>query len=305
MPLISVIIATHSRPHLLPRAVESAFKAGADVEVIVVDDASTDKTATVCKNLPNIRYIRLDCNQGVAGARNVGILASTGKYITFHDDDDIRFPGSLDRQVALLEAHSEAGLCYAPIVMGDQDANPTDKLEPARLVTGDIFWELLAWNPIICLSAVFRKDCLFRVGLVNKDVPGFDDWDLWVRISEFFSVVALDDPIGIWRSATPFSGQGSSASASHLKKTTQHQSRLFHLPRAIAAPAKMRDEARRQRLNKTSDWLICDAADWLAKGARGYARENLFAALGLNPLRASRPWTFKLLLSSLWPTKAR
>jgi glycosyltransferase involved in cell wall biosynthesis len=84
----SIIITTYSRPKLLPRAVESALASGADVEVIVVDDASTDATADVCKKLNGIKYIRLDENQGTARARNIGIEASSGDYISFHDDDD-------------------------------------------------------------------------------------------------------------------------------------------------------------------------------------------------------------------------
>ncbi len=101
IPKVSVIIATHSRPHLLPRAVQSAFEAGTDVEVIVIDDASTDETAEVCKNLKGIKYIRVERNQRVAGARNLGILASTADFISFHDDDDVRVPGSLDKQLAI------------------------------------------------------------------------------------------------------------------------------------------------------------------------------------------------------------
>src|SRR3989442_5787092 len=110
MNKVSLIIPTFNRPHLLPRAVESAQRAGRDVEVIVVDDASTDCTAEVCAALPNIRYVRLDRNQGVAGARNVGLLPSTGDFIAFLDDDDLRLAGSLDHQVSLLAAHPEAGV---------------------------------------------------------------------------------------------------------------------------------------------------------------------------------------------------
>src|SRR5216684_5678821 len=96
MPGISVIIPTHSRPKLLPRAIESARAAGTDVEIIVVDDASADDTAAACRELADIKYVRLDRNQGVAGARNVGLLASTGDFIAFLDDDDLRLPGSLE-----------------------------------------------------------------------------------------------------------------------------------------------------------------------------------------------------------------
>src|SRR3712207_6699120 len=109
MPSVSVIIPTHGRPRLLPRAVESARRAGRDVEVIVVDDASTDETAEVCRGLEGVRYVRLERNQGVAGARNVGLLVSTADYVAFLDDDDLRLPGSLDRQRAVLEARPAAG----------------------------------------------------------------------------------------------------------------------------------------------------------------------------------------------------
>src|SRR5437588_12046341 len=95
MPSVSVIIPTHRRPHLLGRAVESARAAGESVEVVVVDDASTDETAEVCASIPNIRYVRIESNRRVAGARNVGLLACAGEYLSFLDDDDLRLPGSL------------------------------------------------------------------------------------------------------------------------------------------------------------------------------------------------------------------
>src|SRR3977135_2846307 len=107
MPRASIIIPTYNRPQLLRRAVESARTAGSDVEIIVVDDASVDDTALVCRDLTGINYIRLDRNQGVAGARNVGILASSSQYIAFLDDDDLRLPGSLDLQIEMLAADPE------------------------------------------------------------------------------------------------------------------------------------------------------------------------------------------------------
>ncbi|MGZ8847657.1 MAG: glycosyltransferase family 2 protein, partial [Pyrinomonadaceae bacterium] len=105
MARVSVIIPTHSRPGFLPRAVASARAAGTDVEIIVVDDASSDETAEIYRGIADIKYVRLERNQGVAGARNVGILRSTSKYVAFLDDDDLRLPGSLDVQVEALEAN--------------------------------------------------------------------------------------------------------------------------------------------------------------------------------------------------------
>src|SRR2546422_9360127 len=109
MSLTSIIITTHDRPQLLGRAVQSARAAGTSIEVIVVDDASTDETARVCRTL-SAHYVRVERNQQVAGARNIGLLASCGEYVTFLDDDDQRLPNSLDDQVRLLEADRQAGL---------------------------------------------------------------------------------------------------------------------------------------------------------------------------------------------------
>ncbi len=299
MPKVSVIITTYSRPHLLPRAVASARKSAADVEVIVVDDASTDKTSEVCKNITGIKYIRLDENQHTAGARNVGLLVSTGEYITFHDDDDLRFPYSLDKQIELLEKHSAAGFCHAPIFYGDDDCNPLEQSEPAHLLTGDIFENLLTRNYIHCLSAVFRKSCLLKVGMLNPTIPSIDDWDLWVRISEFYPAVVLNEPVGIWRLATPFSSQGSSEPADVLLKYKAHLPKILKLKRLRNLPKEKKKKIQRNFLNNASDMLIFLADEWLPKGAKKYSQKCLITALRINPTRAFRPLTISLLLKSL------
>src|SRR2546423_8716193 len=128
MPRVSVIIPTHDRPQLLAGAVDSARAAAVDVEIIVVDDASSDGTARACAQLQNIKYVRAERNQGVAGARNIGIFESTGKYIAFLDDDDLRLPGSLDMQADVLDENVDAGFVCGAMIMADQDHQPTGEI---------------------------------------------------------------------------------------------------------------------------------------------------------------------------------
>ncbi|HKR58421.1 MAG TPA: glycosyltransferase family A protein, partial [Pyrinomonadaceae bacterium] len=196
---ITVIIPTHSRPHLLQRAVESALAAGTNVEVIVVDDASHDGTASVCQSLSGIKYVRLERNRGVAGARNVGILESSGKYIAFLDDDDLRLPSSLDVQARILDENPEAGFVCGAMVMADQEYQPTGEVFLPRHSGGDVFWHLLELDfPVMPLSTLIRKACFLRVGLLNQRLGGIDDWDILTRIAEVYPVVVIDEPMGIY-----------------------------------------------------------------------------------------------------------
>jgi glycosyltransferase involved in cell wall biosynthesis len=300
MPKVSIIIPTHSRPDLLRLAVESAQRAGTDVEVIVVDDASVDSTAEVCRSLEGIRYLRLHRNLGVAAARNVGILASTAPFIAFLDDDDLRLPGSLDLQVDALAANPEAGFACGAMLLADQKHNPTGEIISPKQASGDVFWELLELDfPVMPISVVIRKDCFFRVGLLNTRLQGIDDWDIFVRIAELYPVLVLNQPVSIYRKPTPFSAQGSSSQSRQLARAAHQQLRLLELPRALAASASRRKEARRQALNRISDVLLRQAARQLPVGALRFAYANIFTAIRLNPLGAARPAAFKKALKAL------
>ncbi|MGH9900816.1 MAG: glycosyltransferase family 2 protein [Pyrinomonadaceae bacterium] len=302
MPKVSVVIATHNRPHLLPGAVESARRAGTDVEVVVVDDASTDETAGICRELPGIRYVRVARNRGVACARNLGIVASGGEYIGFLDDDDLRLPGSLDAQVKTLDSAPEVGLVYGQALVGDEHRAPTGDSYPAHCPRGDVFWELLAQNFIPCGTALFRRSCLSRVGLLDETIPGIEDWDLWIRIAELCAVEAVARPLLIWRRPTPDSGQYTSGAARLLSLgARQFRERWFKLPRVAAATRGERAEARGRFLDRVADQLMWETAGDLRGGRLRRARANALTALRLNFAgtlrRAARPETLRFLLA--------
>jgi glycosyltransferase involved in cell wall biosynthesis len=300
MPKVSLIIPTHDRPHLLPRAVESARAAGTDVEIIVIDDASTDETAEVCRNLNNIKYVRVERNQGVAGARNIGIFRSTTRYVAFLDDDDLRLPGSLDVQVEALEANPEAGFVCGAMIMANQDYQPTGEVVRPRHPGGDAFWELLELEfPVMPLCTLIRKECFLRVGLLNRHLNGIDDWDIFTRIAELYPVLVIETPVGIYRQPTPFSGQGSSARAAQLSRAARHQLKLLRLPRATSAPFSQRRAARKRMINRIAQNLLWKAAHYLPDGKFAPAYANISVALKLDPLSAVRPSAYKKLVKNL------
>jgi hypothetical protein len=297
----SVIIPTHNRPELLPRAVRSASSAGRDVEVIVVDDASTDRTAEVCSSLSGIKYVRLERNQRVAGARNVGLMHSEGEFVTFLDDDDLRLPGSIDSQARTLMDNPEAGFVCGAMIIADQNYQPNGEVTHPGHSSGDVFWPILALDfPAMGLSTLIRKECFTRVGPFRKHLAGIDDWDLLVRISELYPGMVISEPVGIYRQPTPDSDQGSSASAGQLKRVAQHQRHLFRrLPRASAASASQRRDARRRMTIRIADTLLWQATRHIPRKEFSAAVSAIFVALQLRPLRALRPAAYKKLATTV------
>ncbi|MFL6255622.1 MAG: glycosyltransferase family 2 protein [Pyrinomonadaceae bacterium] len=299
---MSVIIPTFSRPRLLVRAVESARAASrAEVEIIVVDDASMDETAEVCRTLDGVRYVRLERNQGVAGARNVGLLASTREYVAFLDDDDRRLPGSLDLQVAALEENRAAGFCCGPLLFADAEGRPTGEVGTPRAVEGaEVFWSLLQLDFFIQpAGVVVRRSAILAAGLLKPRIDGIDDWDLWVRLAELFPVVAVAEPVGIYRRPTPNSGQGSADFARDSRRLLRHQKELMKLPLAAAASPSERRLVRRQTARRFADVLFQRAAVWGARGHYGFAFKHLLTGLRLAPSRALRPFVYREFYNSL------
>lgn len=306
MPRVSVIIPTRSRPAQLTRAVKSAQAAGRDVEVVVVDDASTDETQAVCRSLAGIRYVRLERNQGTAGARNVGLLASSAPFIAFLDDDDVRLPGTIDLQVEALERTPEAALVYGQVELVGQDGERLGRVEPQRLPTGTCFWELVINSFVYASATIVRRECFLRVGLINPALTGYDEWDLWVRIADISPILALPGVVSLYRLPSPRSDQATTAlSASIALGIARHQLELLELPTARSASPARRKQVRRATLAELSDRLIFMAADDLRDGERVKARDKLIAAIRLNPTRAVRPWTARLLVATGFPTREK
>jgi hypothetical protein len=306
MSKVSLIIPTFNRPHLLPRAVESARRAGSDVELIVVDDASSDSTARVCAGLSDIKYVRLDRNQGVAGARNVGLLESSGDFIAFLDDDDLRLPGSLDYQVSLLAAQPEAGLVAGGVMLADQHCVPTGEVAIPRGKSGDLFWKVLELDlHLIPGSIVVRKECFLEVGIFDRRLAGIDDWDMWTRIAEVRPILVDPPPVCVYRVASPGSGQGSSALGRHMQAAVKHQAHLFSLPRAQDAPTTQRRAVRRRTRRRVADTLSWRAAQELPHGAFRFAASNFLIALRLSPFWAARPTHLRVLCRSALRQLAR
>ncbi|HLJ60676.1 MAG TPA: glycosyltransferase family 2 protein [bacterium] len=204
-PLISAIIPTHNRCEALRDAIDSALgqqERGVlfDLEVIVVDDASTDATRDVVAAYPNVRYIRHSTNLGAAKARNTGIFASHGQFVAFLDDDDVWFPHCMRTLLPALIATPEADIAYGPFAH-ELDGKPTpapDRGDPS----GDIFEDLLRLTVSCCYGRMLaRRNAVVAVG--GHELPVLEDLDLWLRMASThrFTFVPAD-PIVVYRASS-------------------------------------------------------------------------------------------------------
>ena len=300
---VSIIIPTRNRCDLLPRAVESARKAGSDVEIVVVDDASEDQTAEVCRRWVDsglIRYVRARRRLGPGGARNVGLISSRSPYISFLDDDDVRLPGTLDIQIDRLENEPDAGMVYGRVLYGDDDGQATQEFYPQDCPQGYLFWKLLEWNFIPCPSVVFRRACLSRVGMLEEEAPGIEDWDLWVRIAELYPVIATCTPVAIWRRGNPDSNQFTSRSERlHREARRLHRDKWLRLPRAIEGGPEQRREAARAFAARAAQQFVWEAgASLKSKHVSAFARVAL-AGVRMYPVGVSKKFLSSTTLRSL------
>jgi glycosyltransferase involved in cell wall biosynthesis len=293
-PLVSVVIPTHNRAALLERAIQSARDAGANAQVTVVDDASTDDTPKLCSKIDGINYLRFPKNLGLSAARNAGIINSASEYIAFLDDDDLRLPETLGVQLRTLDANPGAAFCYGRFLIGAARRQlPTGEVFPERLASGDVFWELLETNFIPMPTVVARKAALIEHGLFNTELTAVEDWDMWLRLSERCPVVAVEDPVAIYRRADHESGQMSRDVAGILRIQLGVQEGALKLARARAATHARRRKARRTLIANAHLTMVQYAAKAMAEGDAKSARDKMRQAFGFRPLRtvlSGRSW---------------
>jgi len=195
-PKISVIIPTYNKAQYLKEAIESVLnQAYKEIEVIVIDDGSTDDTGEVIKSFDDTRIIYFfQKNKGPAAARNSGLKKAKGRYVAFLDSDDLWLSGKLKRQMDFIEKNPEIEL------LGTGCYEITDK---GKIIGKKIFpiknkilqKDLIKYNPFIQSSIIIRREVFGKVGLYNQKFRESEDYDLWLRIAENHKIANLVEPL--------------------------------------------------------------------------------------------------------------
>ena len=195
-PVVTVVIPTYNRAHLITRALRSVLaQTFTDFEIIVVDDGSTDDTETVVISLDDARvhYYRQP-NAGASAARNYGMREAKGEFIAFLDSDDEWFPNKLELQVARFrELPNTVGMLYT----GSQtvtEGSPPETFIPSQ--RGNLYRQLLEQNVAHGTSSVMiRRSVVERVGYFDEQFPAIEDYDYWVRVSTCFEIDFVPAPL--------------------------------------------------------------------------------------------------------------
>jgi glycosyltransferase involved in cell wall biosynthesis len=282
--LVSVVIPTYNRAHCLARAVDSVLgQSHAEVEVLVVDDGSTDGTREMVERHwpsdPRVRYLWRE-NGGVAAARNTGLDAAQGAYVGFLDSDDWWMPWKLQKQLAAFEAFPEAGLVWTDMAAYDPSGTliqsrylrtyynayrwfprPADLFEDNRMVdgvavyAGDIYSAMIMGNLVHTSTALLRRERLDRVGRFDVALsPVGEDYDFYLRTCREGPVAFLDAASIHYQVGTPD------------QLTHHHRVMATHFLATIAK-AVDRDRARITLPPAMLAMVFADAHRWLAEVA--------------------------------------
>jgi glycosyltransferase involved in cell wall biosynthesis len=190
-PQVSVIIPAHNAGAFVGQAVSFALGSlGVTLEVIVIDDESTDDTWEVLERFGDaIRKVRQP-KGGPYKARNLGARLARGEWLAFLDADDEWTPDKLTKQLALADEH--VGLIYTDRNnFGDLSRVKERQSDSVTLYEGDVFEPLLLGNFITLSSVLLRKNWFERLGGFSEDRQGVQDWDLWLRYSALGGIVRL------------------------------------------------------------------------------------------------------------------
>lgn len=184
--LVSVIIPTYNCEKYVRQAIMSVLEQTyKHVEIIVVDDGSTDNTKTVLNDLiadEKINYI-YQPNKGLAGARNTGIYHSKGDYLVFLDADDFILSEKIIDQLNFMKEHPHVCLVYSDYRYF-YNSNMDNLISHSNTHRrGNVYKEIIKGNFFIVHSAMVRKKCIEQVGYFDESLQAHEDWDLWVRMA--------------------------------------------------------------------------------------------------------------------------
>jgi glycosyltransferase involved in cell wall biosynthesis len=281
-PRVAIVIPLYQLREFVAEAIESALAqtlAPSEIEVVVIDDGSTDGGGDVARGFePRVRYLRQE-NRGLSAARNVGIGLTRAPFVQLLDADDRLAPDKLARQLAAFEGHPEAGVVYAGWRHIDEHGAALPQVGRPRQ-SGDVVDALLLGNILPPVAPLVRRAAIERAGGFDESLTSLEDWDLWLRISLLgYRWTYIDALLCDYRVR---------ASGMHANATRMHENRMRVVEKTFAR-RDLLPALRAQRRRAFAAAMLMGACDLYRAGD---------AAIGTRLLRQAVTGVPSLLASS-------
>jgi glycosyltransferase involved in cell wall biosynthesis len=193
---VTVLIGAFNSAPTLRRAIDAVLdQTVSDLELIVVDDGSTDDSAAIARAVddPRVRVLSMGRNVGIARSLNAGIEAARAPFVAVQDADDHSDPTRLECQLAALSASPAVAVVGCRMREVDEDGR--ELAARTSFAAGNVRDALLRFNPIPNTSAAFRRDAVLAVGGYDARYRYAMEYDLWLRLAERWEVVTLDEAL--------------------------------------------------------------------------------------------------------------
>ena len=201
-PTVSVVMAARNAEQLIFKAIASIQgQTFSDLELLVVDDASTDGTATIVKRCADARVRLISANHhlGLPAALNLGLQEARGTFVARHDHDDVSDSRRIERQVEYLRAHDDVALVGSRAWLIDESGRRIGALDRC-LDDVSIRWYQLFDNAFVHSSVMFRRDVVWgELGGYDASLPSSEDYELWARVLERHAAANLPDRLLSYR----------------------------------------------------------------------------------------------------------
>lgn len=295
VPLVSVIIPCYNQGHFLSEAIESALRqTHPSIEIVVVDDGSTDDTSAIATSYKGIRCVR-QTNRGLAAARNRGVQESSGNCLVFLDADDRLRSQAVALGLRCLRDCSRAAFSYGQCDLIDVDGKLIGS-SARPILQGDHYLRLLHGNFLPNPAAIiFRRDTLEAVGGFRSGFPGVEDYDLCLRLTRVYTACGYPEVIADYRQH---------AASLSRKAAVMSDSMLGVLRSQDKYVSGLRQYRRALRQGMRS-WRRKYYADLLVTRARENAREGQWALVARDVLSLLRSNPRLLLDNALGKLRVR
>ena len=204
-PLVSVVMAAKNYARFVPLAIGSVVRQTVtDWELIIVDDGSTDDTASAVQPYladRRVRYVRSDL-LGQSRAKNLGARLSRGAFIAYLDADDAWLPMKLEKQLDVLHAHPACGVCFCLRSLFDENDNPLTANAQQTVTApprGRVLPQIFLRNFVCFSSVVIRRQVFDHLGGFDPQWDLAIDYDLWLRVARHYEFECVDEPLVLYR----------------------------------------------------------------------------------------------------------